>query len=118
MKFTVEELKAFRGDFKAAVKALETKYDIRIDLGNIRYDFSSFRTKLEATSNSAPAPAAFTVTGDVPKIGSKIQLRGKPMVYEVVGFLPKSKKYPISITSSNGASYKISMSTYLAATKI
>ncbi len=120
MSFTKATMKSFRSDFAHAVADLERQYDVQLNLGNIRFDATSFRTKLEAVSKkvaSVPTPMIMNASNG-PKIGDKFRLPGKPMIYTVSSWLPKAKKYSIGITSINGASYKISLATFLAAERI
>jgi len=43
-------LKEFRADFKTTIAELEQKYNIKVELGAIRFDQGGFRTKMIATN--------------------------------------------------------------------
>ncbi len=62
MKMNTTELKHFRKEFEAAVLDLEVKYGVKIEVGNFRYDDSSFHTQM-------------TVRSSVSENGEKIDLR-------------------------------------------
>jgi len=47
MNITKETLNQFRKDFATSVKDLESKYGIQINIGNIRYDKSGFKSNFE-----------------------------------------------------------------------
>ena len=47
MKINKETLNNFRSDFTNAVKELEKKYDVVIELGNIHYSATKFSSKIE-----------------------------------------------------------------------
>ena len=49
MKLDRKGLQQFREDFDSAVKKMEKKYGMSIDLGNIRFDGTELRSKLTAT---------------------------------------------------------------------
>jgi hypothetical protein len=51
--FTKPELKEFRVDFQDAVKGLEKKYNVKIELGSISFGETEFHTKLTATKTDA-----------------------------------------------------------------
>ena len=50
MKMTKENLKAFRADFKDAVKELEAKYGVKVTITNIHYSDNDFHTKMEVVN--------------------------------------------------------------------
>ena len=49
MKLDRKGLQQFREDFDSAVKKMEKKYGMSIDLGNIRFNGTELRSKLTAT---------------------------------------------------------------------
>jgi len=46
MAFTKEQLKSFRSDFELATKELSKKYGVKIQIGNITYNETSFTSRL------------------------------------------------------------------------
>lgn len=55
MSNTPIDFKQFRVDMMAAVAELEAKYAMKISLGNIRYDATSFNCKLTGTFGATDA---------------------------------------------------------------
>ena len=109
MGFEKEELKSFRTDFKSAVKDLEAQYGVKIDMGNINYESSEFRTKLTVTKRSAnsltltPSPNASLES----YVGSKVAFNGTK--YEVVGVKANRPKYPLVMEREDGKKFKVSV---------
>ena len=99
-------LKEFRGDFTETVKDLEKKYGIKLELGNINFDSSDFRTKLIGT-NVGNRKVDPTVNTNNPNtlIGKTILLRGTK--YTITNYKSNRPKYPYVIESPRGASYKV-----------
>ena len=50
MEMTKSNLRTFRTDLAEAVKELESVYEIKIELGSISYNESSFKTRLTVTN--------------------------------------------------------------------
>lgn len=55
MKFITEEFNKFRDDLKDAVKGVEKKYDISIDVSSINYGDTSFDCKLHVKKTDIDA---------------------------------------------------------------
>ena len=98
---TVETVRAFRNDFKEAVKQLEEKYHIVIDLGRITYDESSFRGQLTAKDGGSKDEVLANdfnkhcrMFGLGPEdLNRRFNYKGE--MYEIIGIKPSKRKYPI-----------------------
>lgn len=98
MRFDNNSIDNFRKDFDEAVKNLEVKYGVKIELGHITYDYCSFTSKLKVQDNSLGDEAAFrrycSGYGLQPDDYKRVVvLDGKE--YEILGFDLNGKKYPI-----------------------
>lgn len=115
--------KAFRKDFEKAVQQVESKYNLKISIGSIRYDSSQFTSRLTAVHLSDEVDpdnkkdvqkALFEANCDkmwppIPKelYGKKFTHSGT--TFTVIGVKPRSKKYPIIAENKNGTSYKFTL---------
>lgn len=99
-------LKEFRGDFTETVKDLEKKYGIKLELGNISFDSSDFRTKLIGTNvgNRKVDPNINTNNPNT-LIGKTILLRGTK--YTITNYKSNRPKYPYVIKNKRGTAYKV-----------
>lgn len=119
MNIDKASLVKFRIDFASAIKELETKNGVKIDLGSIRFGENEFTSKIKVTNkitstgkvideqtkwndqcylvglNECDFGAAVTVNG----------MRGK-----LVDIKPRSFKYPIIVEAVDGKRYKMSTS--------
>lgn len=107
-------LNNFRADFEEAMKGLEEKYGVDIDLGNIRYDDDSFRSKIEVankgvTENREKEQYLEFVKYN-PNYGLTAEMWGKEVVgadggkYVIVGVNPKARKN-ILVIEAKGERY-------------
>jgi hypothetical protein len=123
-------IQAFRADFAAAVKALETKYQVSLAIGSISYAETSLSTKMSVTNVSdtgekivdphvlaqkeAKARFALMMTsnfqghGNVPEvvIGKDVIL-GTGMTGKIIDFDSKKFKYPFIVRCADGKTYKV-----------
>ena len=118
MEINNKTLTSFISDFESAVKDLEKKYGVQIDLGNVRYSDFNFSTKM-TVSNAGSKEEAAKRNWDLncslfgfkkEHFGQEILVTGKTM--KIVGIKPRNRKYPI-IVESAGTQYKISAATAL-----
>jgi hypothetical protein len=107
-------IKSFRTDFAEAVKYLESKYGVKISLGNITYTTTDFTTKLivqnGATNEDAEKIAFekdvlyFTNYGLTKNDYNKeFIVQGKK--YYLVGFKKRARKKPFVIKDVTGTKY-------------
>jgi len=103
MSFNKQNLKTIRADINAALKAVETKHNMKLSIGNIRFHAEEFRTTLtaatgEAATKEAPSSetkwrAAFMrnlfIGVSQTDLDKEITLRGKK--YTIVGARPKAQ---------------------------
>ena len=82
----------FRTDFESAVKVLEQKYNVKVDLGSITYNSTSFRAKVTVNDKSANPAEVFAAKA------SKWKMCGQGI---------KADWYGKFFTSSEGKKYKI-----------
>ena len=109
---TSDELKAFRHDFKKAVKNLEEKYGYKFNLGNIKYLDYSFTAKLEVNKSDSVKSAEelkfeqycglFNLKPS--HFGVPLKCNGKE--YKLIGLNLKAPKYSVIGIDSEGKIYK------------
>lgn len=111
--FTKTELKAFRQDFANAVKDLEKKYGVKVELGNISYGETEFHTKMTCTKTTNDGKKKvdtkeFELLKDLlgfkGSIGDKYVSKG--VTFTITGLDAKKPKFPVLIEGSNGKKYK------------
>lgn len=109
MKIDKQSLSTFRKDFQNSIKELETKYGVKIGLGNISYTQSEFHTKLlvlvnnsnsDKSINEIKVETEFLQYSEL--LGMKKEYLGKTFVdgnytYKIVGCKMSSRKYPIIV---------------------
>jgi len=117
-EFSKSNLGELRNDIEAALLTVATKHGISLDIGNIRFDSNSFRTKLEAFINSNNEGNVDKIIWD--KHCSRFNLKpedfGKNFFYNgtdytICGIALKSRKYPINAKRPNGVTYRFMLST-------
>jgi hypothetical protein len=125
--FQKTELNLFRKDFGEAVKGLEKKYGVKLELHSISYSDIEFHTKLTATKvGESGEKEVDTKTfgwmkellGFKGNIGDKYTSNG--VTYTVCDLDPKKPKYAVLLKGSNGKSYKApvaSVNMFLATQK-
>lgn len=120
--FDKDNLKNIRVDINTALKAVETKYGIKLDLGNIRFQADSFHVKLsgsigeaaEATEDSevkwrrAFVNNFWSASLGKEDLGKEVFLMGKK--YILVGARPKARN-PIVLKNPQSEKY-IAASVY------
>jgi len=115
MEINRANLKAFREDFDEHMKSLEKFYSVKIELGRIRFDSTTFRGKLtvvNADPKSLQRQAATTkkllTTASDGKYNLGMKFRHNSTIYTIVEFKPSRPKYPFIVTTQRGARYKMS----------
>jgi hypothetical protein len=115
--FTKPELKNFREDFQQAVKELETKYGVTIELGSISYTSNDFHAKMEVKKKVVEGiegnvshdqfefeKYCFFVGLTKDFYGKQFSMHGK--TFTISGINPKAHKMPVIATCTDGKSYK------------
>ena len=114
-QFDIQFLKNFRTEFKDAVKELEEKHGIVINLGNISYSGSDFTGKLEVRLDSVDPNQKYIDTFkrcyklyglEEDMLNKSFRTNGKTLKF--VGLDRKKRNYPC-ICEGNGKSYKLSV---------
>jgi hypothetical protein len=114
-QISIEFLKNFRAEFKDAVKELEEKHGIVINLGSISYDSSHFTSKLEVRLDSVSPNQKYIDTFkllykmyglDEDMLNKSFMANGTTLKF--VGLDSKKRNYPCICEGSNGKSYKMS----------
>lgn len=100
-------LKNFRADFAEAVKDLEQKYGLVIDLGNIKFGYDHFEGKISCKEGDSKEDVNFaefkkycSMYGLKPEdFDRRITLtdRGTTQDYVITGIRPSKRKYPICL---------------------
>lgn len=127
MNINKASLKVFRQDFQDAVKDLEEKHGISIDLGNIAFNDDSFRSKIEVTNVDPSGNKVDQGAIDFEKYANRYGLTADHLNkefsfdgtrYILVGLKPRNRKYPFIVKRvSDGAAYKMSESMVLPSFK-
>lgn len=111
MKIDNANLQSFRKDFKNAVKDLEAKYGVRIDLQGITYNADSFKATMQVdnlSENGIPTETQFALDNypDFKNAYLKSFVDGRH-TYKVVGY-KHDKTYPVECIRDDGKpfSYK------------
>lgn len=103
----------FRKDFSEAVKGLEKKYGVKLELHTISYSDIEFHTKLTATKLGEAGEKQVDVKmfntlkqwlGLDANLGDSYSYGGK--TYTIRDLDPKKSKYPVLLTGSDGKNYK------------
>lgn len=107
------EFSNFRSDFAIAIKHLEKKYELKMDLGNISYSESQFTVKLTVDSTSKKALGGAKSVNEknwnknAPYYGFSKDDFGKTFTkngrtFTITGWNSRSNKYKIILTSDRG----------------
>lgn len=117
--FQKTELNLFRKDFAEAVKDLEKKYGVKLELHAISYSDIEFHTKLTATKIGENGEKQIDTTafgwmkellGFKGNLGDSYTDR-KGVTYTVYNLDPKKPKYAVLLKGSDGKSYKAPVAT-------
>lgn len=109
---TRDELKAMKADMILALKEVEKKHDVKIDLGNIVYDDFSFTVKTKVTKNEARTEEGEKLLFEKSCYfyGLKpndylyqfdANVKGKRQKFEVIGFELSRSKFPIKARNTS-----------------
>ena len=105
-------LKEFRAEFVKAVTPLAEKLNIQINAGAIAYEQTGFRFRVEVVNAGNPEEAQkLSFEKHCGSYGLKKEdyykeLKYNGKTFNLVGFKPKSSKYPL-IAILNGKRYKL-----------
>jgi len=114
-EITRDLLRAIRGDFAEALKGIEEKYQINLNVGKISFTSTTFTAKIEGALKTVKSSTGETMNFTsieaiqyfkyagmygLPPLNSKITLRGKEFI--VVGFNPKATKNQVIIEGEAG----------------
>ena len=117
---TADILKDFRKEMNAAIKEIGKKYNIDGQVGNIKFNDTSFRFKVEMTVvGKTPATQQRKeskivneynfrrntgIVQGLPEIGSVVIIRGK--MFTIEGWNTRSYKNPIELKDEHGTQFK------------
>lgn len=114
MKMTRTNIKMFRMNFSNAVKDLEKLHGVQIDLGNITFNDTSLRSKIEVTNidSTLDNVEQAKFESQCSRYGFKEDDYNRTVnigrkSYKLVGFKPANTKYPCIVENQNGR-YKMS----------
>ena len=119
MDINKQTLKQFRVSFAKAVMSLEEEYEVKVNMRNISFGDVSFTAKVEVTNGANPEEVARnSFEQDLKNYGTwfpeiTMEHFEKGLMYlvkrvKVVGFKPRSPKYPIIYKAENGRNFKAS----------
>jgi hypothetical protein len=111
--FQKTELKLFREDFAKAVKELEKKYGVKLELNAISYSDIEFHTKLTATRVGETGEKQVN-TKDFNWLKEYLGFKGnlgdsyvdKGITFTIYNLDPKKPKYAVLLKGNNGKEYK------------
>ena len=114
MNITRDEIKKFRTEFENAMKPLETKYNMKINLGSISFSQLEFHTKMTCTNLDEKGEKRvdekfFDIMKDFLGFEGNLgdSYRGlNGITYTIVDLDSKKHKYPVIIKGSDGKQYK------------
>lgn len=115
MKFTSHEFNAFRADVDKALLAVADKYALTISAEKVTYTTNSFTVKLECTKTDAgdlkqKEFAIYCASYGFAKEDYMREFSYEGVLHTLVGFAPRSPKYPCICTSqANGQHYKMTV---------
>lgn len=104
MSFKKSDFPKIREDFQKAVADFEKKYNLKVSMGNIKYEEHEFNSKVTFTSNDmftdevrkiefAKHAELYGLT--VEDFNKEFTVKGK--TYQVIGFEISRPKYPIKV---------------------
>ncbi len=114
--FGKAKLKDIRADIAEALKAVEDKYNMNLEVGRITYDSTSFRASLKANVGNAEDGAKAEFEKYALRFGMEPSDFGKSFImaddtFEITAIKPRARKYPVvAINKTNGKSYKFAAS--------
>ena len=117
-KFDKETIKKFRMLFELAMEEIEEVMNVKVSIGNVRYDARQFTTKMSVTLVSeGEDPLEAEDKKSLDDYGTKYGLSGKDYdrtyttssgkVYRLKAIKPRSRKYPFIMESEDGSRYKM-----------
>lgn len=117
--FNKPTLRLLRGEINDALSAVASKYGIRFEIGNMRYDSQGFRTTLSAAVVST-APAPTNEDGEVDLLSVSFgdtlpaNLQGRKFTaggttYTLIGVSSRRRQYPFSGEGPQGGKYKFTL---------
>ena len=115
-QFTKDNLRQMNAEIEQAIKDVTKKYGVEVKLGNTRFSGSNASTKFELMTISDSGDVMTKEATDFNRyknykgiranLGDSFQYGGK--TYTIVGYKPRSHKYPILAKCSNdGKTYKL-----------
>lgn len=116
--FTPPAVREIAADIKEALAAVEAKHGITFTTGGVSYNDSTFRVKVEAALGRGVDVGKKDWDTYCRRFGFEPEHYGKKFTsngreFTVSGIKPRSSKYPILATSSNGKTYKFHTSALL-----
>lgn len=110
-RFDRPTLRRFRSTLEAKLAEIEEEFGVTMNIGSIRFSDTDFTARLSCGLGNADEAAQrewdqncffFGLKSD--DFGRTFTDRGTP--FTVTGIKPKSRKYPVLATNSNGTTYK------------
>ncbi len=110
---TKKEFQQFRQEADEVLSQLAEKYDINIKAGNISYNKSSFNLKIEATKKEVNGKSfeqaefeKYCLIYDLQPEDYNREFVYAGKKYNITGFKPRSRKYPVLVKCDDGKTYK------------
>lgn len=113
--FNRQNIRQINSEIESALASIAKKYGVELSVGNTRFTSSNFSTKIEvatiASNGTVMTKEALdfnryrSLKGIQLNLGDSFQRNGK--TYTVVGYKPRSHKYPVLASCSDGKTYKL-----------
>ena len=107
MEMAKDTMRAFRKDFEEAMKPLERKYNISIELGTITYYEENFKASFTATNGVSKGDVErnkfdanvwkYKHLGLDKGMYNRLFIGGNARIYALQGFQTNARKYPLII---------------------
>ena len=117
--FNSSNLDMLRRDLKAALAAVEARHDIKINIGNMRYNDTSVTAKVEclAIGNAdAGSHEEANYNANIRRLGlpansfgATFRIPSEAGSYTISKLKTKNHKYPVIATNNRGQNYKFSV---------
>ena len=113
--FTKASLSVIRRDLDNALKDVADKHSISINIGSIRYDTTSFTTRLTAaavaTDGTVETPGRTALQRHFPEYLDKEINLSNGLTGTIIEYHSRKRKYPFIVMGANDKRYKVNEAT-------
>lgn len=112
--FNKQEFKNFRNDVEVALREVAEKYNVDIRAGKINYTEIDFNMKLEVKAREVNGVSyeqaefnEYCVMFGFKESDYNKEFTYGNKKYNLIGFKPRSRKYPVLVKKEDGKTYKM-----------